>query len=123
RKRVDRLAHVEADAISFPDAERGQPVPHAIGERVELAIADRSCTRLDDRQRLRTPPRGADKTVVQAARCAHCASAGFFAMSSWTIRAIVSRFSRLTSCASKATPYSSSRKMTSLSAAMESRIP
>jgi hypothetical protein len=114
---------IETNPVAACDAERRQTITHAVGQRVEVPVTDRALAWLDDRHRVRRSPRTRDEAVLQRRATSHHATVEFFDRMSRAIFARSSRFSLSISWGSKDTLKRSSRNMTSLSVAMESRMP
>ena len=102
-----------------------KPVAQAIGQRVELAVADRCRARLDDRDALGVAPCGLVRSdSCNASGAAHGGRLRVLRRDrACAMSAIVSRCSRSTSWASSVIAERSSRNSTSFSVAMESRMP
>src|SRR6185295_19906253 len=83
---VDRLPHVEADAIAGPDAQAREAVAQPIRQGVEIAVSDRSLARLDDGRRLRLPARAGDEGILQGT---HYATSGVWDRTRRSMRASI----------------------------------
>ena len=125
RHRVDRLAQVEADPVAAVDAQRGSR-SRTRSDRASSSpyVIDPLPGSTTAARRVRAP-RERDEILVQARSMRHhCAPCGFLGLEQPHDLARSCRGSPgPTSCASKLMPKCSSRNMTSLSVAIESRMP